>query len=108
MAEGYCHRLGGLPPWLDEDEKSKQVIAVACERAVFTVRIFLADQTCFFKVLDGSTGGVFGDAEFPGNPLYAWPSLPYRVTVVIWINVDELRDSTGFEETVTVISKIIP
>ena len=88
-------------------KKSKQVIAVACESAVFTVRIFLANETCFFKVLDGSTGGVFGDAEFLGDPLYAWPGLPYRVTVVIWINVDELRDSTGFEETVTVISKII-
>ena len=91
MAEGYCHRLGRLVPWLDRCEKSEQVIAVACKRAVFTVRVFLADETCFFKVLDGSTGGVFGDAEFPGNPFYAWPSLPYRVTVVIKIDVDELR-----------------
>ena len=91
MAEGYCHHLGRLPPWLDRCEKSAQVIAVACERAVFTVRIFFANEAGLLEVLDGSTGGVFGDAEFLGNPLYAWPGLPYHITMIIKIDVDELR-----------------
>ena len=91
MAGGYCHRLGRLVPWLDVDEKSEQVIAVACERAVFTARIFLADETCFFKVLDGSAGGVFGDAEFLGNPLHTGECHVIDIPVVIKIDVDELR-----------------
>ena len=73
------------------NEKSEQVIAVTGVRSVFPVRIFLADQTCYFKVLDGSPGGFFRDAEILGNPFYAGPSLAHDIPAVIKIDVDELR-----------------
>lgn len=72
-------------------KKSEQKIAVARERTVFPVGIFLADETCFLKVLDGSPGGFLGDAEFPGNPFYTGKTLAHHIPVVIQINVDELR-----------------
>ena len=74
-----------------QKEKSEQVIAVTGMRSVFPVRIFLADETCFFKVLDGSPGGLFGDAEILGDPFYAGPGFARDITAVIKINVDELR-----------------
>ena len=74
-----------------QKEKSEQVIAVTGVRSVLPVRIFLADQTSFFKVLDGSPGGFLGDAEIPGNPFYAGPSLLSGIPAVIKIDVDELR-----------------
>ena len=74
-----------------QKEKSEQVIAVTGVRTVFSVRIFLADKTCFLKVLDGSPGGFLGDAEILGDPFYAGPSLAYHITTVIQIDVDELR-----------------
>ncbi len=72
-------------------EKSEQVIAVAGVRTVFPVRIFLADQTCFFKVLDSSPGGFLRDAEILGNPFYAGPGFANDIPAVIQIDVDELR-----------------
>ena len=74
-----------------QKEKSEQVIAVTGVRTVFPVRIFLADQTRFFEVLDGSPGGLFGDTEILGNPFYAGPSLAHDIPAVIKIDVDELR-----------------
>lgn len=72
-------------------EKSEQVIAVTGVRTVFPVRIFLADKTCFLKVLDGSPGGLFGDTEILGNPFYTGPGFAHDITAVIKIDVDELR-----------------
>ena len=74
-----------------QKEKSEQIIAVTGVRSVFPVRIFLADKTRFLKVLDGSPGGLFGDAEILGDPFYAWPCLAYNIPAVIEIDVDELR-----------------
>ena len=74
-----------------QKEKSEQVIAVTCVRTIFPVRIFLADQTCFFKVLDSSPGGFLGDAEILGDPFYAGPSLAHDIPAVIKVDVDELR-----------------
>ena len=74
-----------------QKEKSEQVIAVTGVRSVLPVRIFLADKTCFLKVLDGSPGGFFGDAEILGDPFYAGPSLAHDISAVIKIDVDELR-----------------
>lgn len=74
-----------------QKEKSEQVIAVAGVRTVLPVRIFLADETCFFKVLDGSPDGFLGDAEIFGDPLYAGPSLAHDIPAIIKIDVDELR-----------------
>lgn len=72
-------------------EKSKQVIAVTGVRSVFPVRVFLADETCFFEVLDGSPDRFFGDAKIFGNPFYTGPRLTQDITAVIKIDVDELR-----------------
>ena len=91
LTRDYCHHLGRLAPWLDAEGKSEQVIAVTGVRSVFPVRIFLADKTCFLKVLDGSPDGLFGDAEILGNPFYAWPCLAHNIPAVIQIDVDELR-----------------
>ena len=74
-----------------QKEKSEQVIAVTGVRSVWPVRIFLADETCFFKVLDGSPGGFLGDAEILGDPFYAGPGFAHDITTVIQIDVDELR-----------------
>lgn len=74
-----------------QNEKSEQVIAVTGVRSVFPVRIFLADETCFFKVLDGSPSRFLRDAEILGNPFYAGPSLSHDIPAVIKIDVDELR-----------------
>lgn len=72
-------------------EKSEQVIAVAGVRSVWPVRIFLANETCFFKVLDGSPGGFLGDAEILGDPFHAGPCLAHNIPAVIKIDIDELR-----------------
>ena len=72
-------------------KKSEQVIAVTGVRSVFPVRVFLADETCFFEVLDGSPDRFFGDTEILGNPFYAGPSLAHGIPAVIKIDVDELR-----------------
>ena len=69
-------------------EKSEQVIAVAGVRSVWTVRIFLADETCFFKVLDGSPGGFLGDAEILSYPFHAGPCLAHDIPAVIQIDVE--------------------
>ena len=74
-----------------QKEKSEQVIAVTGVRTVFSVRIFLADETCFLKVLDGSTGGFFRDAEILGDPFHAGPGFAHDIPAVIKIDVDELR-----------------
>ena len=74
-----------------QKEKLEQVIAVTGVRSIFSVRIFLADKTCFLKVLDGSPGGFFGDAEVFGDPFYTGPSLAHGIPAVIKIDVDELR-----------------
>ena len=74
-----------------QKEKSEQVIAVTGVRTVLLVRIFLADKTCFFKVLDGSPGGFLGDAEIFGDPFYAGPGFTHDIPAVIEIDVDELR-----------------
>ena len=55
-----------------QKEKLEQVIAVTGVRSVFPVRIFLADKTCFLKVLDGSPGGFLGDAEDPWRSVLRW------------------------------------
>ena len=68
---------------MDRCEKSEQVIAVTGVRSVFPVRIFLADETCFFKVLDGSPGGFLGDAEILGNPFYTGPGFTRSIPAVI-------------------------
>ena len=73
-----------------QKEKSEQVIAVTGVRSVFSVRIVLADKTCFLEVLDGSPGGFFRDAEILGDPFYAGPCLAHDITAVIKIDVDEL------------------
>lgn len=83
--------MSRLPPWLDAERKSEQVIPVTGVRSVFPERIFLADQTCFFKVLDGSPGGFLGDAEILSDPFYAGPCLAHGIPAVIKIDVDELR-----------------
>ena len=74
-----------------QKEKSEQVIAVTGVRTVFPVRIFLADEACFFKVLDGSPGSFLRDAEVLGDPFYAGPGFANDITAVIKIDVDELR-----------------
>ena len=74
-----------------QKEKSEQVIAVTGVRTVFSVRIFLADQTCFFKVLNSSPDGFLRNAEILGYPFYAGPSLAHDIPAVIQIDVDELR-----------------
>ena len=74
-----------------QKEKSEQVIAVTGVRSVFPVRIFLADQTCYFKVLDGSTDVFFRDAEILGDSFHTGPSLAHDIPTVIKIDVDELR-----------------
>lgn len=74
-----------------QKEKSEQVIAVTGVRSVFSVRIFLADKTCFLEVLDGSPDRFFGDAKIFSNPFYTGPRLTQDVTAVIKIDVDELR-----------------
>ena len=60
-------------------------------RSVFSVRIFFADQTCFFKVLDSSPGSFLRDTEILGDPFYTGPSLAHDIPAVIKIDVDELR-----------------
>ena len=60
-------------------------------RSVFSVRIFLANKTCFDEVLNGSADGFLGDTEILGDPFYAGPSLLGVVPAVIEIDVDELR-----------------
>ena len=72
-------------------KKSEQVIAVTGVRTVFPVRIFLADETCFFEVLDGSPGGFLGDAEILGDAFYAGPCLAHDIPAIIKVDVDELR-----------------
>lgn len=72
-------------------KRSEQVIAVTGVRTIRSERIFLADKTCFLKVLDGSPGGLFRDAEIFGNPFYAGPSLAHDIPAIIKIDVDELR-----------------
>ena len=74
-----------------QNEKSEQVIAVTGMRTILPVRIFLADQTCFLKVLDGSPCGFLRDAEILGHPFYAGPSFTHDIPAVIEIDVDELR-----------------
>ena len=74
-----------------QKEKSEQVIAVTGVRSVWPVRIFLANETCFFKVLDGSPGGFLRDAEILGDPSYAGPGFTHDIPAVIQIDVDELR-----------------
>ena len=74
-----------------QKEKSEHVIAVTGVRAVLPVRVFLADETCFLEVLDGSPDCFFGDAKIFCNPFYAGPRLTYDITAVIKIDVDELR-----------------
>lgn len=74
-----------------QKEKLEQEIAVTGVRTIWSERIFLADKTCFLKVLDGSPGGFFGDAEILGNPFYTGPCLLCDITAVIKIDVDELR-----------------
>jgi len=74
-----------------QKEKLEQVIAVTGVRSVFSVRIFLADETCLLKVLDGSPGGFLRDAEIHGDPFYAGPGFAHDITAVIKIDVDELR-----------------
>ena len=75
--------------WMQK--KSEQVIAVTGVRTILPVRIFLADQTRFLKVLDGSPGGFLRDAEIFGDPFYAGPGFANDITAVIKIDVDELR-----------------
>ncbi len=82
--------MGRPPPWLDRCEKSQQVIAVTGVRSVFPVCIFLADQTCFFKVLDGSPDGFLRNTEILGDLFYAGPSLLSGIPAIIKIDVDEL------------------
>jgi hypothetical protein len=72
-------------------EKSEQVIAVTCKRTVWTVRIFLADKACFFKVFDGSADSFLRDTEFSGNSFHTGECHVFSVTVVIKVDVDELR-----------------
>jgi hypothetical protein len=74
-----------------QKEKSEQIIAVTGVRSVFSVRIFLADQTRFLKVLDGSADCFLRDAEILGDPFYAGPSLAHDIPAIIKIDVDELR-----------------
>ena len=74
-----------------QKEKSEQVIAVTGVRTVFPVRIFLADQTCFFKIFDCSPGSFLRDAEFSGNSFYTGVCHVIDIPVVIEIDVDELR-----------------
>ena len=74
-----------------QKEKSEHVIAVTGVRTVLSVRIFLADETCFLEVLDSSPNSFFRDAEILGNPFYARPSLAHGIPAVIKIDVDELR-----------------
>ena len=74
-----------------QNEKSEQVIAVTGVRTVSPVRIFLADETRLFEVLDGSADSLFGDTEILGDPFYAGPRLLGDITAVIKVDVDELR-----------------
>ena len=74
-----------------QKEKLEQVVAVTGVRTIWPERIFLADKTCFLKVLDGSPCGFFGDAEILGNPFYTGPSLAHDIPAVVKIDVDELR-----------------
>ena len=91
MTGGYCHHLGRLPPWLDADKKSEQVIAVTCKRSVWPVSIFFTDKTSLFEILDCSTGRFLRDAEFSGNSFHTGVCHVIDIPVVIEIDVDELR-----------------
>ena len=72
-------------------EKSQQVIAVACKRSVFTVRILLANEASLFKIFDCSPGSFLRDAEFSGNSFHTGVCHVIDIPVVIEVDVDELR-----------------
>ena len=74
-----------------QKEKSEQVIAVTGVRTISPVRIFLADETCLFEVLDRSPDGLFRDAEILGNSFYTGPGFAHYITTIIKIDIDELR-----------------
>ena len=73
------------------NEKSEQIIAVTCKRSVFTVRIFLANETSLFKIFNCSPGSFLRDAEFSGNSFHTRVCHVIDIPVVIEIDVDELR-----------------
>lgn len=91
MTGGYSHRMGRLPPWLDAEQKSEQVIAVTCKRSVRPVSIFFTDKTSLFEILDCSPGSFLRDAEFSRNSFHTGVCHVIDIPVVIEIDVDELR-----------------